>query len=84
MHKGYGSLSVCLSVSTLTATQLIFESKVRYHSVLHGVLKDFHRVDFADNALFKSFGVIRLSLLPSTLPDELSTDRRNSSELFSR
>ena len=39
---------------------------------------------FAENALFKSYGVIYLPWLPSTLPDELSTDIRNSSRFLSR
>ena len=39
---------------------------------------------FAENALFKSYGVIYSPWLPSTLPDELSTDIRNSSRFLSR
>ena len=41
-------------------------------------------MDFTENASFKSYGVICLPPLPSTLPEELSMDRRNSSELFLR
>ena len=41
MHKGYGSrsvcLSVCLSVTTLAATYLVFKSQVKCHWVLHDV-----------------------------------------------
>ena len=45
---------------------------------------ELQRVDFVENALFKSYGVICLPPLPSTLPNELSTDRRNSCGFFSR
>ena len=45
---------------------------------------DLQRVDFAENALFKSYGVICLPRLPPTLPVGLSTDRRNSSAFFTR
>ena len=45
---------------------------------------DLQRVDFAKNASFKSYGVICLSSLPPTLPEELLMDRRNSSEFFLR
>ena len=45
---------------------------------------DLQRVDFAKNASFKSYGVICLPPLPSTLPEEVLMDGRNSSELFSR
>ena len=38
----------------------------------------------AENALFKSHGVIYLPPLLSTLPDELSTDVRNGSGFLSR
>ena len=39
---------------------------------------------FAENASFKSSGVICLPPLPSTLLEELLMDRRNSSEFFLR
>ena len=39
---------------------------------------------FAKNALFKSYGVIYLPKLPSTLSDKFSTDARNSSGFLSR
>ena len=45
---------------------------------------DLQRVEFAKNASFKSYGVICLPPLPSTLPKELSMDRENSSEFFLR
>ena len=41
-------------------------------------------MDFAKNASFESYGVICLPPLPSTLPEELSMDKRNNSELFLR
>ena len=47
--------------------------------VLYG---DLQCVAFAKNTSFKSYGIICLPLLPSTLSDELSVDRRNSSEFF--
>ena len=40
--QGYGNQFVCvsvyLSVTKLTATYIIFKSKVRYHRVLRGIL----------------------------------------------
>ena len=41
-------------------------------------------MDFAKNASFKSYGIICLPPLPSTLPEELSMDRRNSNEFILR
>ena len=41
-------------------------------------------MDFAKNASFKTYGVICLPPLPSTLSEELSMDRRKSSEFFLR
>ena len=46
--------------------------------VLYG---DLQCAAFTKNTSFKSYG---LPLLPSMLSDELSVDRRNSSELFFR
>ena len=41
MREGYDSrsvcLSVCLSVTTLAGTYLVFKSQVKCHRVLHGV-----------------------------------------------
>ena len=37
MHEGYGSRSVCLSVTMLAATYLIFKSQMKCYRVLHGV-----------------------------------------------
>ena len=75
-------LSVYLSVTALTAIYIICKSKARYHRVIYGVL--LQRVALAENALFTSYDEIYLPLLPSTLPEELSMDRRNSSEFFLR
>jgi hypothetical protein len=54
-------LSVCLSVTTLTATYLIYESKVRCYKATvpyqwHS--KRMYCANFAKNALFPSFGII--------------------------
>ena len=38
---------------------------------------------FTDNASFKSYGVICWSLLPSSLPNDVSMDKRDSSNFFS-
>ena len=56
-------------------------------AMLYGSLSRFkliHCVDFAENALFSSFGVIWSQSLPSTLPDGFSVDKMNSNGLFSR
>ena len=74
---------VCLSVTMLTATYLVYKTKMRYHRVLYDIT-DLQHVDFAKNASFKSYGVICLPPLPSTLSGKLSMDRRNSSEFFLR
>ena len=68
------TIVIILDPPLLTATYIILKSKVRYHRGLHGV----------ENALFKSYGVIYLPWLSSTLPDKLSTDIRNSSRFLSR
>ena len=40
-------------------------------------------MDFAENALFKSSGIICQTQLPFSLPDELSMDKRDSDGFFS-
>ena len=40
-------------------------------------------MDFAENASFKSSGVICRPRLPFLLPDELSVDKRDSEGFFS-
>ena len=37
MHEGYCSRSVCLSVTTLTATYLVCESKLRCYNIPYGI-----------------------------------------------
>ena len=61
-------LSVCSSVTTLSATYVVHMYKMKCRRVLCGGL---YHVDFAENALFKSYGVIYLPPLPSTLSDEV-------------
>ena len=41
MCEGYGSLSVCLSVTKLAATYLVCKSKLRYYTVCSPVLASF-------------------------------------------
>ena len=90
IREGYGSLCVCVCVcvylSVNHANCYIHHFKVQ-GEVSQGsswCFKHLQRVAFAENALFKSYGVIYLPWLPSTLPDELSTDIRNSSRFLSR
>ena len=64
-------LCVCLSVTTLAATYLVYTSQVRNHRVLHGFFQGFSRVAFAINTLFKSYGIICWSPPPSSLPYDL-------------
>ena len=47
------------------------------------VFQGFCRVAFAENASFRSSGVICQSPLPSSLPDELPMDRTDSDGFFS-
>ena len=55
----YSSHSVCLSVTTLAATYLIYMSQVGCHRVVvYGVFKILVVYLFAENASFKSSGVI--------------------------
>ena len=73
------------SVTTLTATYIILKSKVRYHRDLHGVL-NICNVWLSLKTLCSKVMASSsyLPWLPSTLPDELSTDIRNSSRFLSR
>ena len=70
------NLCVCLSVATLTATYLVCKAKVRYHRVPYGVLQICNV--WISLRMLRS-KVMVLPPLPSTLPEELSMDRRNSS-----
>ena len=62
MREGYGScsvyVSVCLSVTVLAVTYLVYKSQVRCYKVSHCV-------DLAENASFSSFIVIYFQPLPS-------------------
>ena len=76
-------VSVCLSVTTKSATYLVFTFAKK---VLKGSLwcfQRFYRLAFPENTLFKSYGVICRSPLPSSLPGELSTAKRDSDGFFS-
>ena len=89
--EGYSSQFVCVCVCLYLCycancyIYLICKAKLRHAS--QGSLwrfTDLQQVDFAKNTLFKGYGVTCIPPLPSTLPKELSMDRRNSSELFLR
>ena len=77
-------LSVCLSVTTKTAAYTLFlrgkQGIIGFFVVFLGM---FCRVAFAENALFKSYGIICWSLPPSWLPGELSMDKQDSDGFFS-
>jgi hypothetical protein len=80
MHKGYGSysMSVCLLLRyRLHPLFISLEDGVK------GSLWRFNCVDLPENALFSSYGIIYVELLPSTLPGEFSMERMNISGLFS-
>ena len=84
MPQGYSCVcvTVCLSVTTLAATYLISTSQMKIHTLLWH-FQDFIRVAFAENALFKSCGVI---FLPSNIVGFLTRSRmgkRNSDGFFS-
>ena len=49
---------MCVSVTTLTATYLVYESKMRFYKVRLYYSKRMYCVDFAESALFSSFGII--------------------------
>ena len=69
-------LCVCLSVTMLAATYLVYTSQVRFHKGCLWRFQDFSCVVFAENASFQKFG------LPSWLLDddeELSMDKRQTS-----
>ena len=52
MREGYGSCSVCVSVTELAATYLVDMLKIMYCS------QRMYCVDFVENAWFKSSGEI--------------------------
>ena len=88
MHKGYRSrsvyvcvcVSVCVSVTMLTG---IFFIEIQVSLGFPCCFQRIHCVDFAENALFKSFSDICWLPLPSSLLDQLSVDKRDSGGFFS-
>jgi hypothetical protein len=73
-----------VSVTALPATYLVCKSQTC--AMLQGSLWRLnctHCVDLAGNASFKSSGVICWLLPPSSLPGELSVDKRDSIGFFS-
>ena len=87
MREGYGSrfvtVWVCVSVTALAATNLVYTLKVVPLSFLWHVL-DMFCMDFFENALFRSSGNIGCASLPSSLFEELSMNKRDSDGFFSR
>ena len=85
MRKGYGSRCVCVCVCVhgvlhVSATYLVYKSQIGCYKAPCVSNVAMHCVDFAENTLFSSFGVICLQLLPSMLSDdETSMDRMNNS-----
>ena len=75
-------VSVCLSVTTKSAAYLFIH---RNQGVMgfFTVFSRFCRVGFAENASFKSYGVIFWSLPPSSLPNDILMDKRDSNNFFS-
>ena len=74
---------VCLSITALTATYLICKAKVRYHRILYGVLQ-ICNVWISLKTLVQKLWRYLLTTAAFHIPEELSMDRRNSSELFLR
>ena len=77
-------LCVCLSVyyHKISCLPRLYVA----NKVLQGSLwcfQRFYRLAFPENALFKSYGVICWSPLPSSLPGEFSTAKRDSDGFFS-
>lgn len=62
VHVWYDSRSICvyvyLSVAMLSATYLIYTSKLRCHGVLCGIFQICNVWHFGENALLKSFGAV--------------------------
>ena len=90
MREGYGSWFVCVYVCVCVCVFVCYRANCYIHhfkvqgEVSQGsswCFKHLQRVAFAENALFKSYGVIYLPWLPSTLPD---ADIRNSNRFLSR
>ena len=72
---------VCLSATMKSAAYLVFTSQIK---VFYGAcFQRFYHLAFLENASFQSSGAICWSLLPSSLPGELSMAKRNSDGFFS-
>ena len=56
MREGYGSHSVCPSVTALAFTYLIYTLKTRYHIRLLVAILTNELCGFLKNTLFKSYG----------------------------
>jgi hypothetical protein len=61
----YVCVCVCLSVTKLAAIYLFYTLKTRYHL---WYFQNMHCVDFSENALYSSIGIICSWPLPSTFP----------------
>ena len=67
----------------LTATYLVFFVEIQVSLGFPCCFQRMHRVDFTENALFKSSGNICWSPLPSSLLGQLSVDKLDSDGFFS-
>ena len=78
-------LSVCVSVYLLPRN-LLHTSFIRQKHGVIGFFMVFSRfchVAFAENASFKSYGIIYWPLPPSSLPKDISMDKKDSNNFFS-
>ena len=75
-------VSVCQSVTTKSAAYLVFTSQTKFYRVLYGVFNVF-TVWLSLKTLRSRVCVICWSPLPSSLPGELSTAKRDSDDFFS-
>jgi hypothetical protein len=83
MREGYGSRfvyeCVCASVTALPATDAVSMTQMRCCKVPYRVSSVcMYCVDLAENTQFKSSGVIFRSPPPSSFPDELLMNKRDS------
>ena len=78
------SVCVCVCVCVLPWNLLHTSFIHRKQSVIGfvTVFQGFCRVTFAENASFKSYGIICWSLPPSSLPNDVSMDKRDSTNFF--
>ena len=95
MREGYGSrsvcvsvsLSVCLSVNSLTATYFVRESQARCYEILYGVSNAcivWISLKMLCSPVLVTFAHLPPWIHPSTHPGSFSMDRMNNSRLFSR